>query len=200
MRALLLAAAVAGWNYVAAPRVPERVRAPLHTALALALVRITGADPGLCPPAVWRGLRVGGAAAAVACAAVAVTTSSPRVRAGMAARETPVPAAQWVGYRIPFGTVVPEELVFRAALSTCAAKAFGVQGGRLVQAATFGLSHVADARAASEPILGTVLVTGAAGWVFGWLADHSGSVAAPMLAHLAVNEAGAIAALTVRRF
>jgi len=38
-----------------------------------------------------------------------------------------------------------------------------------------------------------------AGWVFGWLAERSGSVLAPMLAHLAVNEAGAVAALAVQR-
>ncbi|PBJ57058.1 CPBP family intramembrane metalloprotease, partial [Mycobacterium avium subsp. hominissuis] len=33
----------------------------------------------------------------------------------------------------------------------------------------------------------------------GWLTDRCGSLAAPMLAHLAVNEAGAIAVLAVRR-
>jgi uncharacterized protein len=43
-----------------------------------------------------------------------------------------------------------------------------------------------------------VLVTGVAGWLFGWLADRSGSLAAPMLVHLAINEAGAIAALAVQ--
>jgi membrane protease YdiL (CAAX protease family) len=66
-------------------------------------------------------------------------------------------------------------------------------------AAVFGLSHVPDARAAGEPVAGTVLVTGSAGWVFSWLLRKSGSLAAPMLAHLAVNEAGAIAALAVQR-
>ncbi|MCV7083922.1 CPBP family intramembrane glutamic endopeptidase, partial [Mycolicibacterium insubricum] len=44
-----------------------------------------------------------------------------------------------------------------------------------------------------------VAVTGAAGWVFGWLADRSGSLLAPMLAHLAINESGALATLAVRR-
>jgi membrane protease YdiL (CAAX protease family) len=47
--------------------------------------------------------------------------------------------------------------------------------------------------------VGTVLVTGAAGWVFGWLAERSGSVVAPALAHLTVNEAGALAALAIQR-
>ena len=38
----------------------------------------------------------------------------------------------------------------------------------------------------------------AAGWMFAWLYAKSGSLAAPMLAHLAINEAGAVAALAVR--
>jgi hypothetical protein len=47
--------------------------------------------------------------------------------------------------------------------------------------------------------MGTVVVTGLAGWLFGWLAQRSGSLAAPMLAHLAINEAGALAALAAQR-
>jgi membrane protease YdiL (CAAX protease family) len=33
----------------------------------------------------------------------------------------------------------------------------------------------------------------------GWLYARSGSLAAPMLVHLAINEAGAVAALAVQR-
>jgi hypothetical protein len=79
------------------------------------------------------------------------------------------------------------------------AEAFGARGGRLLQALTFGLTHIPDARGTGEPVLGTIAVTGLAGWVFGLLADRSGSLAAPMLAHLAINEAGAIAALAAQR-
>jgi membrane protease YdiL (CAAX protease family) len=43
-----------------------------------------------------------------------------------------------------------------------------------------------------------VLVTGMAGWVFAALAERSGSLLAPALTHLAINEAGAIAALAVQ--
>ena len=41
-------------------------------------------------------------------------------------------------------------------------------------------------------------LTAAAGWVFGILAERSGSLAAPLLTHLAINEAGALAALRVQ--
>jgi len=70
----------------------------------------------------------------------------------------------------------------------------------LLQALTFGLSHIPDARGTGEPILGTVAATGLAGWAFSLLAERSGSLLAPMLAHLAINEAAAIAALAVQRF
>jgi hypothetical protein len=80
--------------------------------------------------------------------------------------------------------------------ATAGSVTFGKTGGRWLQAPAFGLSHTADARATGQPVAAAALVTGIAGWLFGSLADRSGSLAAPMLAHLAINEAGAIAALT----
>jgi hypothetical protein len=117
----------------------------------------------------------------------------------MADRDLPDGALQWLLLGIPLGTVASEEAAYRGALGTVAADAFGPAGGRLVQAAAFGLSHIADARSTGEPVVPTVLVTGLAGWAFGWLYERSGSLIAPMLAHLAINEAGAVAALAVQR-
>jgi membrane protease YdiL (CAAX protease family) len=130
---------------------------------------------------------------------VAVSTSVPAVRVSMAERELPTPASTWLGLRIPLGTVWAEEAAFRAALTAVADRGYGASGGRLLQAIAFGLSHIADARATGEPVLPTVLATGGAGWIFGWLAEHSGSLSAPMLAHLAINESAAIAALATQR-
>lgn len=197
-RALALAASLVGWSGFVGPRLAPRCQLPVHAALSTALVLFTRAPLGLRPPALGRGLRLGLSVAGAVSAGVAATTAAPRVRDGMAARELP-DAAAWLLVRIPFGTVWSEEAAFRAALGSVADGAFGPAWGRLLQSAAFGLSHVADARAAGEPVLGTVLVTGAAGWAFGWLYARSGSLAAPMLAHLAINEAGAVAALLVQR-
>jgi membrane protease YdiL (CAAX protease family) len=120
------------------------------------------------------------------------------VRGGMTDRDLPDAAAEWLLLGIPLGTVWSEETAFRAALGTVGAAAFGPTGGRLLQSAAFGLSHVVDARSTGEPVLPTVLVTGAAGWIFGWLYERSGSLLAPALTHLAVNEAGALAAMAVQ--
>jgi CAAX protease family protein len=196
-RAIALAAALIGWSGLAAPRLPARWQVPSQAVLGGVLARSVGAPLGLQPPELWRGVRSGLAIAVAVSAVVGSSTALPQVRRAMSERELPRPAAAWLLIRIPIGTVWSEEAAFRGALGTVAAQAFGPRVGRMLQASAFGLSHVADARGAGESVAGTVLVTGLAGWVFGWLHDRTGSIVAPMLAHLAVNEAGAVAALVV---
>jgi membrane protease YdiL (CAAX protease family) len=178
---------------------PAAWRVPLQAAAGGLLVLVTRAPLGLSPPRLWAGLRLGSAAGVAAATVIAATTSVPPVRPSMSVRELPASVPGWLLLRIPVGTVWAEEAAFRAALATAGSDAFGKSGGQLLQAIAFGLSHVADARATGEPPMATVLATGIGGWLFGWLADHSGSLAAPMLVHLAINEAGAVAALTVQR-
>ena len=167
------------------------------------LVLVTRAPLGLRPPRLWAGLRLGSAIGAVAATAIAVTTSVPAVRASMSDRDLPASVPGWLMLRIPVGTVWAEEAAFRAALAHAGAgagsTAFGSSGGRLLQAAAFGVSHIPDARAMGEPVVAVVAATGIGGWLFGWMADRSGSLAAPFLVHLAINEAGALAALAVHR-
>ena len=198
IRALALAAALVGGSLLV-PRMPPRWHPLPHAVLGTALAVITRAPLGLRPPALWSGLRLGLAVATPVTLGVAAATALPPVRVAMAERELPDAAARWLLLRIPLGTVWAEEAAYRAALGTVATEAFGPTGGRLLQSAAFGLSHIADARATGEPVIGTVVVTGAAGWLFARLFERSGSLAAPMLAHLAINEAGAVAALAVQR-
>jgi uncharacterized protein len=193
-----LAAALVGWTFVG-PRIPARARLPLQAGLAGLLVLATRPQLGLRPPQLWAGLRLGLTTGAAAATAVLAATSVPVVRLSMAGRELPPSASTWLALQIPVGTVWAEEATFRAALAALAGRAYGGFGGRLLQSAAFGLSHIADARATGVPVLPTVLATGGAGWIFGWLAERSGSLSAPMLAHLAINEAAAAAALTVQR-
>ncbi|AFM19189.1 putative metal-dependent membrane protease [Mycolicibacterium chubuense NBB4] len=198
VRAVLLAALLIGWSAVT-PRLPPRWNPLPHIVFGTSMAALTRAPLGLRPPALWSGLRWGLAAAAPVVVGVGSAVAIAPVRNGMAARTLPPSVMRWLLLHIPIGTVWAEEAGYRAALGTAAAGAFGEPGGRLFTAAVFGLSHVPDARATGEPLLGTVLVTGAAGWLFAWLVGRSGSLAAAMLAHLAVNEAGAVAAVAVQR-
>lgn len=197
--ALALAAALVGWSFTAGLQHPWRRHPVVLAALGSALAAATRAPLGLGPPQVRSGLRLGTATAGLVAAGVMAGSALPRVRAGMAERELPQRPGHWLAVEIPLGTVWSEETAFRGALAALAADGFGPTGGRLVQAITFGLSHVPDARETGTPVLGTVAITGLAGWIFALLAERSGSVLAPMLAHLAINEAGAIAALAVQR-
>ncbi len=194
-----LAGALVGYSLTAGLPVAGRrhpaVQATLGTALALA----ARAPLGLRGAPARAGLRLGAAAAAVVTLGVSAATAIPAVRDGMRDRVVPTPGWKWLTVQIPLGTVWSEETMYRGALSAVAVDAFGPAAGNLLQAAAFGLSHIADARGTGEPVVGTVLATGAAGWAFGRLAARSGSLIAPVLAHLAVNEAGAIAAMTVQR-
>lgn len=197
--ALTLATALVALSGLVSPRLPERWAAVVHAVFGASLAAATRAPLGLRPPALRGGLGPGATAAAVVTTGVAAASAVPGVRSAMKARDLPAAPRRWLLLRIPLGTVWAEELAYRGALGYLGATAFGPTRGRLLQSVAFGLSHVADARAAGEPVVGTVLTTGMAGWVFAWLAERSGSLVAPMLAHLAVNEAGALAALAVQR-
>jgi uncharacterized protein len=197
LRAVALAAALVAWSLVA-PRLPSRWHPVPHALVGAGLAALTRAPLGLRCPQGRSGVRFGLAAAAPIALGVTVATGLPQARNEMSERDLPAAPLRWLLLGIPLGTVWSEEAAYRAALGTVAAEAFGPTAGRLLQSAAFGLSHIADARSTGEPVVPTVLVTGLAGWVFGWLYERSGSLIAPMLAHLAVNEAGAVAALAVQ--
>jgi uncharacterized protein len=195
IRALGLAAILVAWSLLS-PRLPTRWHPVTHAAFGTALAALTHTTVGLRR---WSGVRLGVLSAASVVLGAAVATALPRVREEMLGRNLPDGTLHWLLLGIPFGTVWSEEAAYRGALGTVAADAFGPTGGRFVQAATFGLSHIADARRTGEPVVPTVLVTGLAGWAFGWLYERSGSLLAPALAHLAINESGAVSALALQR-
>ncbi len=194
-----LAGALVGYSATAGLSIPGRRHPVVQAAIGTAAAVATRAPLGLRGAARRSGLALGARTAAAVVAAVSVTTVIPAVRSGMVARELPEPGWKWLSVQIPLGTVWSEETIYRGALGAVAQDAFGPTVGNLLQASAFGLSHIVDARGAGESVLGTVLVTGAAGWVFGRLAARSGSLLAPVLAHLAVNEAGAVAAMVLQR-
>jgi membrane protease YdiL (CAAX protease family) len=199
IRAIALAGALLGWSFTAGIEQPWRRHPLTQAAIATALAAVARAPLGLRPPAARSGLQTGLHVAGVIATGVALTTTLPRVRAAMRERDLPEKPVRWLAVEIPVGTVWSEEMAFRGALACVAADAFGPIGGRVFQAATFGLTHIPDARSTGEPVLATVAATGLVGWVFALLAERSGSLLAPMIAHLAINESGALAALGVQR-
>lgn len=101
-------------------------------------------------------------------------------------------------------TVIPEELLFRGVLLGTSMKQWGVRAGIAFSSVLFGLWHVfptlstaggneqfAQAETSTLGqiglVIGAVITTGIAGVVFSWLRVRSGSLLAPMIAHLSTN-------------
>jgi membrane protease YdiL (CAAX protease family) len=113
--------------------------------------------------------------------------------------------------RIPFGTVVLEELAFRAALLGALVRVSGPARAAVVSSAVFGLWHVRptlgllsandiapDALSRAGAVAGAVVFTTAGGVLFSVLRLRSGSVVAPMIAHVATNAFGVVASAVTR--
>ena len=109
---------------------------------------------------------------------------------------------------VPFGTVLLEEIAFRAVLFSMLVRRFGLVWGIVLSSVIFGLWHILPSIGTHEqnPALGSVvgegrrgnilavalsvLTTSIAGVVFAGLRLFSGSVLAPMGLHWATNGLG----------
>ena len=118
---------------------------------------------------------------------------------------------------VPFGTVLFEEIAFRAVLFSMLARRFGVVPAIIISSVLFGLWHILpsigthEQSAALGSVVGegrrgnilavalSVLTTSIAGVVFAGLRLVSGSVLAPMGLHWATNGMGYFFSWTIIR-
>ncbi|MDA0252951.1 MAG: CPBP family intramembrane metalloprotease [Actinomycetota bacterium] len=116
---------------------------------------------------------------------------------------------------IPLQTVIPEELAFRGVLHGAMDRVWGWRGVTAAGSLLFGLWHIASSLGLTSSnvgftqilgggvfgmlagIVGAVLATAAAGFVFTWLRRRSGSLIAPIALHWSLNGIGALAAALV---
>ncbi|WP_256986291.1 MULTISPECIES: CPBP family intramembrane glutamic endopeptidase [unclassified Rhodococcus (in: high G+C Gram-positive bacteria)] len=185
-RPVLTGLATTAWSTYILPALglDARRRAVANASFAVgvaALSRTSAAELGLRNTAA--GLKWGAAAAAVPVLGSTVVAAVPALRRRVRPSEDEL--AEWVLFRIPVGTVVTEELLFRGVLDAASPALSPI---------FFGLWHIHPARAAGDTVLGTVAATAAAGVVFSWLRARSGSVLAPALLHYFLNASGAVLA------
>ena len=211
---------LAGWNNLVVPRLPDHpgayVGANLTAAGAtLAAARWAGlswAEIGLARGRLTAGLRWGGSCAAPVAAgygiAVAVPALRPLLRDARIAALDGAQLAHQALVRVPFGTVLWEEVAFRGVLLAAGARMLSLPAATAVSSAVFGIWHIRptlDALAANDVDGGPVAValgclgTAAAGVAFTLLRTGSGSLLAPALLHAATNSLGTLAAAAAFR-
>ena len=214
---------LAGYNNLAGARPWHRRWYPVvngcaaAAALAAAATSgLTASDLGLRRDRLRAGLRWGSAAAAPVVAALGLAALTPATRpllddqriAGLDRRQL----AHDVLLRIPVGTVAWEEIAFRGVLRAALRRVLAEPAATAVGSAVFGLWHIrptAEALAVNRlaagrgaRILAVTAVaagTAGAGALLCLLRERSGSLAAPVLLHLAANCTGALASALASR-
>ena len=214
---------LAGYNNLAGVQPWHRRWYPAVNALAAtatlaaaAASGLTATDLGLRRDRLNSGLRLGSAAAAPVVAAYALAALTPATRpllddqrvAGLDRRQL----AYQVLLRIPLGTVAWEETAFRGVLAAALRRVLAEPAATAVASAVFGLWHIrpaaealaanrlADSRVARIAAVGAVAAgTAAAGTLLSCLRERSGSLAAPVVLHLAANCTGPLASALARR-
>jgi membrane protease YdiL (CAAX protease family) len=204
-------AVLAGYNHLAGLRPWHRRWYPAVNALAAGVTLaaaaasgLTATDLGLRRDQLRSGLRLGSAAAAPVVTAFALAALSPATRpllddprvAGLDGRQL----AYQVLLRIPLGTVAWEEIAFRGVLHPALRRVLPEPAATAAASALFGIWHIrpaAEALAANRlaPSRGARIAavtavaagTAAAGALLSLLRERSGSLAAPVLLHLAAN-------------
>ena len=214
--------ALAGYNNLVGLRPWHRRWYPVVNGCAAAAVLaaaagsgLTAADLGLRRDRLRAGFRCGSAAAAPVVAAFGLAALTPATRpllndqriAGLDRRQL----AYQVLLRIPVGTVAWEEIAFRGVLQAALRRVLAEPAATVVGSTVFGLWHIrptaealavnrlaTDRGARITAVTAVAAGTAGAGAVLSLLRERSGSLAAPVLLHLAANCAGSLASALAR--
>ncbi|MFF3685911.1 CPBP family intramembrane glutamic endopeptidase [Streptomyces sp. NPDC002187] len=218
MGMLLLAVAVLAAANALVNHLEPELYVPVCVTAAAALVLIarlsglTWDELGLGRASARRGLRWGivlaGAVLVVCLVALAVPFTREAFQDERAAGLSVGQLLFRALVRVPFGTVLLEEIAFRGVLWAMMRRRWGTAWATTVSSALFGLWHIQPSRgltssnAAAGAVFGTgptgvalsvtaaVVGTALAGVVFCELRRRSGSLIPPMALHCAINSAG----------
>jgi membrane protease YdiL (CAAX protease family) len=210
---------------LAVNRVPPLAYVPANLGAAGALTwfaRRLGAswsDMGMDRHRLGTGVRWGLAAAIPIAGAIALGVAIPATRRFFVDERAEAAGPREVLHqtlvRIPLGTALAEEVLFRGALLGILERRRSRAVADAWSGVLFGLSHILptidrlngthaetvgnERHARAGAVLGVVLATMAAGYGLAWLRDRSGSLAAPVIAHAALNDLAFLAAWVASR-
>jgi membrane protease YdiL (CAAX protease family) len=159
---------------------------------------------GLDPARLPAGARLGGMAALAVLAVLVVGALLPATAGAFEDERAAIPFAEllWrAAVVIPVGTVLVEELAFRGVLDGLLHRVTSPRRAAAFGAVVFGAWHVLPALRSSgmAAAVGTFVATTFAGLGFSWLRRRSGSLLAPVLAHIATNSFALVVAWALSR-
>lgn len=216
---LALLAGVGVWN-IAQNNVSRQAYGRLNAlgvagTMGIGRVLGLGADElGVGPGALRRGSSIGGPIVAVIALTVSAAAANPRLRQlfrdERVEQQGFADLAAEVLFRIPVGTALFEESVFRGLLWGWWARRLGEPHANSLTSVVFGMWHVlptlktvhvyrsgrlgSTTSRKSAAVAGSVFLTAVAGMGFGMLRRKTQSVLAPTLVHGAINVASFVAA------
>ena len=206
-------AILVAWNVVGRPTLPDRwhLLGSLLVAGSVLVVarvaRLSWAELGLGRDDLGSGLRWGAGAFAVVSAVVILGSLLPATRHLFDSTRADISAGQLALealVTIPIGTAVVEELAFRGVLLGMMRSRLSVVPAVLATSVLFGLWHLdpiltgaGSLPSRSTVALGTFVATTIAGVGFAWLRIRSGSLVAPIMAHIATNSVSLVVAWVV---
>ena len=176
---------------------------------------VSWASLGMCPGRLGSGIRIGLTAALPAAAAVIVGAAVPATRGFFKDERARGGGPRHVLFetlvRIPLGTALAEEVIFRGSLLGLFTQRHSPAVSASMSSILFGVWHMlptlrtlplnpAGARVRGNPartagaVLAAVTSTALAGYGLAWLRFRSGSLAAPAVAHASMNAIAYLAA------
>jgi membrane protease YdiL (CAAX protease family) len=174
---------------------------------------LSWAELGFGRAHVRSGLAVGAVAFVIVAAAIAILVAIPASRSYFEPHDI---ATASTSERIleplvliPLGTVVFEETIFRGVLLGALLRGRSRARAVAITSIGFGLWHIPPALsnahgksaiAAFGVVAGTIAITTVAGVLFALLRLRSGSILAPMLAHVATNSVAYVASIIALQF
>lgn len=174
----------------------------------------TWAAMGMSRQGLRRGIVVGAVVGSVVVAFFVAATLSPAARDAFRDQRivegSTVLSLYHALFRIPFGTALYEEVLFRGVIFGMLARRTSVLGAAIWSSLLFGVWHVlpaldaietnpiADALGGSwEAVVAAVVSTFGAGMVFVWIRLYAGSIVAPVIVHVASNSTAILASTFV---
>jgi membrane protease YdiL (CAAX protease family) len=220
-----VAAAMVTANVVGNTIVPDALYVPFNAASAAAALYLarrggaTESDLAIRPDRLGRGAVVGAEATGVIAAVVGAGIALRATRGFFIDERVVAARPHRLFYeafiRIPFGTALHEEILFRSVAFGTLVRRTSPLTAAAVSSALFGLWHIIPTlqtlplnpagahfesrRARAGAVTGGVVGTGLAGFVFVWLRLRSNSIVAPIMAHIATNSIAYLSAAAVAR-